>query len=333
MNEASDALRKIPHLPERRAFPRSRAPLINVDLGENRTGVILDLSEGGMAVQISHGLEVGSEMPILFRLSISEPAIQTRGRTAWLNSAGKAAGIEFLELSTADREQLKQWSQRSEISDARPWAESPTPAFFETRPRNFRNPIAGPDPADDLFKVKAMKSGVSRTLWVILLVGGLLIAAAFFMVARHRSAVKVETSRSEEPAPPADSPAASEATAATAPVPESAAPQPAAPQAATPPAAVAPPRVAPPPAPHKSAARASGSFLQIAALRQKQNADALVETLRKKQYPVLLQRRGGSELYFVVVGPFTDAATSDRIKETLTRDGYQSFAVHGSPRQ
>src|SRR5690348_13225225 len=110
MSQASDALRKVPLQPERRAFPRSRAPLINVDLGENRTGVILDLSEGGMAVQISHDLELGSEMPIQFRISISEPAIQTRGRTAWLNSSGKAAGIEFLELSTADRDQLKQWT-------------------------------------------------------------------------------------------------------------------------------------------------------------------------------------------------------------------------------
>ena len=326
MGQASDALRKIPHLPERRAFPRSRAPLINVDLGENRTGVILDLSEGGMAVQISHGLEVGSEMPVQFRISISEPAIQTRGRTAWLNSSGKAAGIEFLELSTADREQLKQWSQRAEIADARPWAESSTPAFFETRPRNSRNSMTGRDPDDDLFQVKGMKSGVSRTLWAILLVGGLLIVAAFFTVARHRSGAKVETSRAEVPAPPADLPAASEATAATAPTPESAAPQPVPQQTA-----IAPAAVAPPPAARKNAARSSGSFLQVAALRQKENADALVATLRKKQYPVLIQRRGGSELYFVVVGPFTDAAASDRVKQTLTRDGYQSFAVHGSP--
>lgn len=328
MSQASDALRRVPHQPERRAFPRSRAPLINVDLGENRTGVILDLSEGGMAVQISQGLELGSEMPILFRLSISEPAIQTRGRTAWLNSSGKAAGIEFLELSTADRDQLKQWSQRAAMSDARPWAEPPSAAFFETRPRNFQNPIGGPDPADDLFKLKGIKSGVSRTLWVILLVGGLLIAAAFFTVARHRSGAKVETSRAEVPPPPADLPPASEATAATAPAPESAPPQPA-PQ----PTATAPAAVAPPPAARKNAARSSGSFLQVAALRQKENADALAARLRKEQYPVLIQRRGGSELYFVVVGPFTDAATSDRVRETLTRDGYQSFIMHGSPQR
>jgi cell division septation protein DedD len=328
MSQASDALRRVPHLPERRAFPRSPGPLINVDLGENRTGVILDLSEGGMAVQISHGLELGSEMPVQFRISIAEPAIQTRGRTAWLNSSGKAAGIEFLELSTTDRDQLKRWSQSAVIPDARPWAESPTPAFFETRPGNLRNPIAEPGPADDLFKVKGMKSGVSRTLWVILLVGGLLIAAAFFTVARHRSSVKMEASRSENPAPAAESPAASEATAATAPIPESAAPQPVTQQTAPAPSIVAPPRAS-----HKSAARASGSFLQIAALRQKENADALVETLRKKQYPVLIHRRGDSVLYFVVVGPFTDAASSDRFKEALTRDGYQPFAVHVSPQQ
>ena len=65
--------------------------------------------------------------------------------------------------------------------------------------------------------------------------------------------------------------------------------------------------------------------LQLAAVRVKEDAEALVDTLRKKGYAVQLNSQPRDGWHRVIVGPFpTDRAAQD-MKAKLEKDGYKSI--------
>ena len=88
-----------------------------------------------------------------------------------------------------------------------------------------------------------------------------------------------------------------------------------------------PERVEPAPRPKTTAIRASvpaGYVVQIAALTQPNDADALVSVLRRKKYPVFLVNTSPSDRYYrVQVGPFSDIRDAERMRSRLARDGYK----------
>lgn len=71
-------------------------------------GMILDLSEEGMAMQAIEPLEAQAIVPL--HLSLGEPAayLETTGYVAWADALGRA-GVRFSELPDEARERLRQW--------------------------------------------------------------------------------------------------------------------------------------------------------------------------------------------------------------------------------
>ncbi len=89
----------------------------------------------------------------------------------------------------------------------------------------------------------------------------------------------------------------------------------------------------PPPPPPKAAEKTETPaplvvrdiHLQLAAVRVKEDAEALVESLRKKGYAVQLNSQTRDGWHRVIVGPFpTDRAALD-MKAKLEKDGYKSI--------
>lgn len=68
----------------------------------------------------------------------------------------------------------------------------------------------------------------------------------------------------------------------------------------------------------------SGNFaVQVAAVSKEEDADALVNALRTKNYPVFVVNGGPSDkLYHVQVGPFTSIADAENMRSKLAADGY-----------
>ena len=65
-------------------------------------------------------------------------------------------------------------------------------------------------------------------------------------------------------------------------------------------------------------------MVQIAALTQPNDADALVSVLRRKKYPVFLLNTSPTDRYYrVQVGPFSDIKDAERMRSRLARDGYK----------
>ncbi len=90
---------------------------------------------------------------------------------------------------------------------------------------------------------------------------------------------------------------------------------------------LAPVQAEPAPRPTTTALRNSepvGYVVQIAALTQPNDADALVSVLRKKKYPVFLVNTSPTNRFYrVQVGPFHDIKDAEKMRSRLARDGYK----------
>lgn len=65
----------------------------------------------------------------------------------------------------------------------------------------------------------------------------------------------------------------------------------------------------------------SGYFVQVAAVSREEDADALVDALKKKQYPAFVSA-AGDKLFRVQLGPFSDIKDAEGMRSRLTAEGY-----------
>lgn len=66
----------------------------------------------------------------------------------------------------------------------------------------------------------------------------------------------------------------------------------------------------------------NGYTVQIAAVTKQEDADALVDALKKKSYPVFVANVPTDKLFHVQVGPFADVKDAEAMKAKLMNDGY-----------
>jgi DedD protein len=68
---------------------------------------------------------------------------------------------------------------------------------------------------------------------------------------------------------------------------------------------------------------ASSYFVQVAAVSKREDADSLVDALKKKQYPALIAAPVPTDkLFRVQVGPFSDVKDAEAMRTKLIADGY-----------
>jgi DedD protein len=91
----------------------------------------------------------------------------------------------------------------------------------------------------------------------------------------------------------------------------------------TQPAAATPTADAPVSAALDAAAAGASYYVQVAAVTRQEDADALVEALKKKQYPAFTaSNTSGDKFYRVQVGPYADFKDADAMRVRLIGDGY-----------
>jgi cell division septation protein DedD len=68
---------------------------------------------------------------------------------------------------------------------------------------------------------------------------------------------------------------------------------------------------------------ASGYFVQVAAVSKQEDGDALVDALKKKDYPAFVATPPPADkLFHVQVGPFSDIKDAEAMRARLIADGY-----------
>ena len=66
----------------------------------------------------------------------------------------------------------------------------------------------------------------------------------------------------------------------------------------------------------------SGYMVQVAAVKKQEDAEALAQALRKKNYPVLTISGPNDKFFHVQVGPFADFKDAEATRNKLIGDGY-----------
>src|SRR3954454_15883638 len=77
-----------------------------------------------------------------------------------------------------------------------------------------------------------------------------------------------------------------------------------------------------PPDPTALVANQSSYFVQVAAVSKQEDASALVDALKKKQYAAFAANTPGDKLFHVQVGPFADIKEAEGARGQLVKDGY-----------
>lgn len=67
----------------------------------------------------------------------------------------------------------------------------------------------------------------------------------------------------------------------------------------------------------------NGYYVQVAAVSRQEDAESLVEALKKKQYPAFTANNAANDKFFhVQVGPYTDLKDAETMRARLISDGY-----------
>jgi cell division septation protein DedD len=73
----------------------------------------------------------------------------------------------------------------------------------------------------------------------------------------------------------------------------------------------------------------AGSYvLQVAAMHQSADANAVANSLRAKKFPVLVVNPTTDKYYHVVVGPYHDVKSADAAKKGLESAGFKAIVKH-----
>lgn len=150
---------------DRRAEVRRSVPsLAYIDLGENNGGIILNLSEGGLAVTSAAPLYADGPTQLQFQLPGSSDWMKVGAEIAWVSKSKREAGLRFLELPNDARDRMGRWLSCGGF-------ESEGAGSREKLWRPLEMPTVGieptPAPATDAPAVANLVAEVrrSRTLW------------------------------------------------------------------------------------------------------------------------------------------------------------------------
>ena len=118
MESLQEQFGTLPPAPDRRTEPRTTpASLTQVELGNGHSGVVLNISEAGMAVAVAHSFTVGEHLPRIFfqwpgSNSSSIQGVEISAEIVWLSESKKGAGMQFVGLSADARNRISSWIAR-----------------------------------------------------------------------------------------------------------------------------------------------------------------------------------------------------------------------------
>jgi hypothetical protein len=96
--------------PDRRFTPRARVEITSMFRAADQKicGIVIDLTENGMAIRSSESLLLNSILDVWFSLPYSDCTIQCEGKVIWTDGLGRA-GVQFLQLPEGTKLDLLEW--------------------------------------------------------------------------------------------------------------------------------------------------------------------------------------------------------------------------------
>jgi hypothetical protein len=309
---------------DRRNFFRQKVLLSAVELGDDNGGIVLNLSEGGLALRAISQV-AGDEVPNLrFQFSQSDVWIETRARVTWRSDSKTSAGVEFIDLPEEARQQIKEWiaftsddaavetrtARRENAGGLANALITPEPRVTQER-NDFPFSLFGSVPAEahhvdageGIASAQSIAGSSAKPRRVFLpALAALIVLCALAFLGYTLRQMHAKITGSETPAEvaappnPAESGTVSQALRADA----------------------------------SATLDTPGYVLQVGALVREEDAEKLAESLRQKQFPAFVFKRDPSRLYHVVVGPYTKSDSSVMAK-TLEDRGFEVIRTEWNP--
>jgi hypothetical protein len=119
MSTSAEQVAGLNTLAERRFYPRV-APnaLIFVALANNEEGMLLNVSENGLQISTPTELKHNFVSRVCLQLNGLPKAVNVHARVVWASEATKRAGMQLLDLSEFDREQIRKWGALQSVQSS-----------------------------------------------------------------------------------------------------------------------------------------------------------------------------------------------------------------------
>jgi TonB family protein len=132
MRFSPEQLAGLPESTDRRGRARRNpSALTSIEIGESNGGIVLNVSENGVAIAVAQSMAIGRLDSLSFRLPQLDRTFRAGGEIVWLSESKKTAGVRFVNLEERDRVQIRDWI-RAEI----------VAAELQTPPRESAGPAA-----------------------------------------------------------------------------------------------------------------------------------------------------------------------------------------------
>jgi cell division septation protein DedD len=346
-------------LEERRQYPRlvPSAPLF-VSLDDSKSGLLLDLCEGGLAVASLVPRTLDEFVSLTFDLPEGTGQVQARAKIAWTRDSGHLTGVRFVDFDGVSQQQLGEWIASRTNLRAASSAEVPEPVFVTRSTYSQVDPIpqemrdaGGADARMALFTEASIEepvaaaelvSAISPTEeggrksrytieWVLAIVvlSWALVFLGYQMgssgITRHSGEIAAIPKVAEASTKPEVTSTTEANITRGASLLESSGVANAKSSAAT----LATVGAKPGASIESSGTGAdSGIVVQVGAMKIEDNAAALAKDLRKRKYPAFVFQHGRDKLYRVAVGPYDDAEAGIKVKSELQKQGFQALLGH-----
>jgi cell division septation protein DedD len=297
----------ISNLPDRRKYAREHTRFAYLDFGDGDGAAILDVSEGGLAVQSVHRLDQRKFSKVRFRLSKTARWVEAGGKFVWMNHSKKIAGIEFVRISAEARNQIRNRSQNVMSRNAALGAFSAVEPFFVTQ--RIATDAPPPDaPASRPGNRSRDTSARVRRPLISLLTKAAVLTIGLVLIGPYWAGSLLEPqlrklsvpSVDVKPSPLPDFPIQTAGGARA--------------------AASARPELP------RGTQTSVLSILQVATMRHKENAEALSSVLRSKGFPVLIFQPDSGYFFVVVAGPFSGTNSLNTARAALKEQGFEAIA-------
>ncbi len=112
-----EQLAGLPESSDRRArVRRNPSEMTCLELGEGNGGIVLNVSETGIAIAVAQTI-LDDHIPCLsFRLPQLDRTFLAEGEIVWRSESSKSAGLRFVNLDERDRVQIRNWIRAEIVS-------------------------------------------------------------------------------------------------------------------------------------------------------------------------------------------------------------------------
>lgn len=322
-------------LQDRRQYERlmPNSPQL-VLLDESKYSLLFDLSEGGLALEGFTAKNPQDVIALEFDLPEGNGCISARAEVAWMSGSGYRSGLRFLEMPDASREHLREWISSVSLpknaaleTGVESTASTPnqelllrpvSPEVKEEERAELASVRAIPhrfnynanEEDDDFYDGRA--GHLAAIVVSVILMSSLAFLMGYYWhqgrIARERRAAAIAARAASASKTSVDAGSSVDATLAAGQAPS-----------------------APPASPAPLSLDSPGFVLQIAAMANEGNADAVSATLHQKNFPAFVFKHDADSLYRVAVGPFPDAGSAAKTKSELERQGFKPILKNWTP--